>query len=265
MGELLDLLDAGPMIALAIACVLMVSVVVVVVLQARRISRLEDRLAERGDAADDAPLQRIAELQARNEISQGSTSVGAGTFPWRQVAMIGGTAVVLLLAIGGVYLFVTGGDDGSGAQASAGARTDAASTRPATTTPGPRASSTIPAEIPPLDDASQYTVAVFNASGVSGAAGNGVTPRLTLEGFQVPITTDYPNGVTDLAQSVVMYSGDENRTAAWNVADLLGIDRTPPLEGLSADQTGGADVIVVVGLDTADGLAAGTTTSTATP
>ncbi len=256
MAELLDLLDAGPMIALAIACVLMVSVVVVVILQARRISRLEDLLAERGESADEAPLRRIAALQARDEVSEGITAPG-GPFPLRPVLAVGGTAVVLVLAIVGVYFFVTGGDDGSGATATtAGARTDAASTRPATTTPGPKAASTVPADIPPLDDASEYTVAVFNASGVSGAAGNGVTPRLTLEGFQVPITTDYPNGVTDLPQSVVMYAGDENQAAAWNVADLLGINRTPPLEGLTPDQTGGADVVVVVGLDTAESLAA---------
>lgn len=256
MAELLDLLDAGPMIALAIACVLMVSVVVVVILQARRISRLEDLLAERGESAEEVPLRRLAELQARSELSEG-TPASRGTFPVRQVVGIGATAVVLLLGIVGVYFFVTGGDDGSGAAATTAARTDPASTRPATTTPGPKESSTVPAEIPPLEDASEFTVAVFNASGVSGAAGNGVTPRLTLEGFRVPITTDYPNGVTDLPQSVVMYSGEENKTAAWNIADMLGIKRTPPLEGLTPDQTGGADVVVVVGLDTAEQLAAG--------
>lgn len=261
MGELLDLLDAGPMIALAIACVLMVSVVVVVILQARRISRLEDRLAERGEAADDAPLRRIAELQARNELSEGGQSAGGGTFPLRQVLAIAGTAVVLVLGIVGVYFFVTGGDDGAGgAQAATTGRTDAASTRAARTTPGPRASSTVPAEIPPLEDAASHTVAVFNASGVSGAAAGGAN-RLQVEGFQVPITDDYP-GVTNLAQSVVMYSTEDDRVTAWNVADLLGIDRAPALEGLTPDQTGGADVVVVVGLDTAQGLANGATTTT---
>ena len=253
MSELLDLLDAGPMIALAIACVLMVSVVVVVVLQARRISRLERQLAERGESAEDAPLRRIAELQARHETSEGGVRSSVALRP---ALAIGAVALVLLLAVGGAWMFLTGDDDGSAASLQAGAagQTRTGDAAPTTTAPDPVAATTVPASIPPIADTSQFSVAVFNASGVPGAAGDGVTPRLQTEGYQVPITANYPNEETGLQQSVVMYNGTENQTAAWNIAEVLGITRTPPLEGLTVDQIGGADVVVVVGLDIAESV-----------
>jgi hypothetical protein len=253
MSELLDLLDAGPMIALAIACVLMVSVVVVVVLQARRISRLERQLAERGESAEDAPLRRIAELQARHETSESGTPSSVALRP---ALVVAGVALVMVLAVGGAWMFLTGGDDGAGAspQAEATGRTATGGGNAATTAPDPVAATTVPASVPPIADTSQFSVAVFNASGVAGAAGDGVTPRLQTEGYQVPITANYPNEETGLQQSVVMYNGSENQAAAWNVARVLGIDRTPPLEGLTVDQIGGADVVVVVGLDIAESV-----------
>lgn len=254
MSELLDLLDAGPMIALAIACVLMVSVVVVVVLQARRISRLERQLAERGESAEEAPLRRIAELQARHETSE--SGVGSSV-ALRPALIVAGVALVMLLAVGGAWMFLTGGDDGSvpSPQAEAtGQTTTGGGNAPTTTAPDPVAATTVPASVPPIADTSQFSVAVFNASGVAGAAGDGVTPRLQTEGYQVPITANYPNEETGLQQSVVMYNGSENQAAAWNIAQVLGITRTPPLEGLTVDQIGGADVVVVVGLDIAESV-----------
>jgi hypothetical protein len=253
MSELLDLLDAGPMIALAIACVLMVSVVVVVVLQARRISRLERQLAERGEAAEDAPLRRIAELQARHEATEGGVGSSVALRP---ALLVGAVALVMVLAVGGAWMFLTGADDGSGAspQADAAGQTTTAGTTRTGTAPDPVAATTVPASVPPIADTSQFSVAVFNASGVPGAAGDGVTPRLQTEGYQVPITANYPNEETGLQQSVVMYNGSENQAAAWNIAQVLGITRTPPLEGLTVDQIGGADVVVVVGLDIAESV-----------
>jgi hypothetical protein len=43
------------------------------------------------------------------------------------------------------------------------------------------------------------------------------------------------------------------RRVAWSVAEDLGIKRAPPVDGLTADQYGNADVIVLVGLDIANG------------
>lgn len=254
MSELLDLLDLGPMIAIAVACVLMVAVVVVVLLQARRINRLERALAERGDGADDASLRRIAELQARQEASEGIR----GPAPSLRTALtVGAGVLVLLLAMGGVWLFATGGDDGGGADAAsattAGSSTGTAPARPTTS---PVSATALPASIPPLEDTSQFTVKVYNASGVAGAAGDGIVPRLDTEGYDMLVADNYPNDETGLARSVVMYNGKKNQAAAWNIADVLGVKRAPPLEGLTVDQIGGADVVVVVGLDLAENVVA---------
>ena len=256
MTELLELLDRGPLIALAIASVLMVSVVVVVILQTRRIARLERRLAERGETADEAPLRRIAELQARHETSSG---LAAGARP---ALAIGAVVVVALLALGGAWMFVRGGDEGGatpGQAAAPGATTEEEGSA-TTTAPDPVTGTTVPASVPPITDTSQYSVKVYNASGVPGAAGDGVAPRLQTEGYDVLRPDNYPTGEEDVPQSVVMYNGDRNRTAALNVARVLGITRAPPLEGLTVDQIEGADVVVVVGLDIARNVA-----PTATP
>lgn len=242
------------MIAIAVACVLMVAVVVVVLLQARRIARLERALAERGEAADEASLRRIAELQARQEASEG---IHGPARSMRTALTVGAGALVILLAIGGVWLFATGGDDGgTGAQASSETTSGSTSEAAGRPTTSPVSATALPAAIPPLEDTSQFTVKVYNASGVAGAAGDGVVPRLDTEGYEMLAADNYPNNETGLQRSVVMYNGKKNQAAAWNIADVLGIKRAPPLEGLTVDQIDGADVVVVVGLDLAEDVVA---------
>lgn len=254
MSELLDLLDLGPMIAIALACVLMVAVVVVVLLQSRRIARLERALAERGEASDEAPLRRIAELQARQQASEGIHRPAPAV---RTILTVGAGVLVLLLAAGGIWLFATGGDDGgTGAEAATGTAPGTTEKAPVRPTTSPVSATTLPATIPPIADTSQYTVKVYNASGVAGAAGDGVVPRLDTEGYDMLVADNYPNNETGLQRSVVMYNGKKNQAAAWNIADVLGIKRAPPLEGLTVDQIGGADVVVVVGLDLAENVVA---------
>lgn len=255
MSELLDLLDRGPMIALAIAMVLMVVVVVVIILQTRRINRLEAQLVERGEAAEDAPLRRLAELQARHE---GSAPLGSGLRP----LLLGGAAVVVLaLAVGGVW-FLLGGDDGpAGGGGETTARTEGQTTSTAgrTTTTDPVSASAVPAEVPRLPDTSRYSIKVLNASGIAGAAGDGVAPRLQAEGFTMLQPDNYTGGEGNLAQSVVMYNGRENQRAAWVVADVLGLDKAPPLDGVTSEDADGADVVVVVGLDLAEAMVSSAT------
>lgn len=257
MSELLELLDRGPMIALAIAMVLMIAVVVVIILQTRRIARLEAMLAERGEAATDAPLRRIAELQARNEAASGTSSAAA----LRPLLAVGAIVLVVALAVGGGWFLLGGGGDG-GASPDPGAQAQGTTETETDEDPGedppdepadPLEATMVPDEVPPLTDTSAYTVLVYNASGVSGAAGDGVAPRLETEGFNLLQPANYPTA-ENLDLSVVMYNGQENQEAAWNVADVLGIRRAPPLEGLTVDQVQGADVIVVVGLDLAESL-----------
>jgi hypothetical protein len=235
----------------------MVALVVVAVLQGHRIRKLESRLAERGDAAEEASLQRIAELQARNKISSGLPSLRN---QMRAAGSIGIAALVLLAAAAGVwYLFIRDSGGGSGTAAS-GATT--AGTTTAAAPPNPVDATLVPADVPPIPDKSIYTLTVFNATGIAGAAGDVVAPALTAEGWNVPDdgvhVANEPNQVTGLKKSVVMYSPGK-RKIAWNVAKDLGVKNAKPLDGYTATQIGNADVVVVVGLDLANGTATTTT------
>jgi LytR cell envelope-related transcriptional attenuator len=235
----------------------MVALVVVAVVQGHRIRRLEDRLAERGDAAEEASLQRIAELQARNQVSSGLPSVRNQL---RTAGAIGLTALVILAAVGGIwYLFVRGGDGGT-SSASGGATTTAGRTAPAP--PSPVDATLVPENVPAIPDKSVYTVTVFNATGIAGAAGDVVAPALTAAGWNVPNdgvhVANEPNAVTGLKKSVVMYTPGK-RKISWGVAKDLGVKNAKPLDGYTAAQIGDADVVVVVGLDLANGVATTTT------
>ncbi len=228
-----------------------VALVYVAIRQGRTIHRLEQRLADRGEASIEAPLQRIAELQAREQVSSGHPSYSGQL---RTAGIVALAAIALVLAIGGLwYLFVR--DDGNAS---------ASNTPPATTTasnttanpPDPVDQTIVPADVPELADKSAYTVAVFNASGVSGAASS-LGDRLTAEGWSVPYVANEPNNDTGRRESVVMFTRGK-RKVAWNVAQETGITRAPPVDGYTPDQYGNADVVVLVGTDLANG---GTTTS----
>lgn len=233
-----------------------VALVVVAVLQGRKVRRLEDRLARNGEAAEDAPLQRIAELQARHAVSSGTPGAGGSL---RMAGVVGLVALALVAAIGGVWYLFVRDDGGGGAQAGTPATTASTGTAPAAP-PTPVDTTLVPDEVPALPDRSIYTVAVFNATGIAGAAGDVVAPALVNEGWSIPpeLIANEPNAVTGLKESVVMFTRGKRRVA-WNVAKDLGVTRAPPLDGYTADQIGNADVVVVVGLDLATGAATVTT------
>jgi hypothetical protein len=248
--EWLDLVVPTVAILAAFAAI---GLIVTAIRQGRAIRRLEERLARTGDAAVDAPLQRIADLQARH-----ATSSGRSPDVQRQLrmgAVVGVTALVLVAAAGGIwYLFVR--DDGGSASADSGQPVVArqqTQTAPAAPPPDQAA---VPDQVPQIDK-SAHTVAVFNASGIDGVAGDIVAPALENEGYQVPLVANPPDGDTDRQKSVVMYSRGQ-RKAAQNVAKDLGITRAPPLDGYTDDQVGDADVTVLVGLDIANGGIAAT-------
>ncbi|MGE0026553.1 MAG: LytR C-terminal domain-containing protein [Thermoleophilia bacterium] len=223
-----------------------VALVFVAIRQGRTIRRLEQRLAERGEASIEAPLQRIAELQAREKVSSGRPAYSAQL---RTAGVVGLVALALLLAIGGIwYLFVR--DDGGGTADAPAASTTAS--RTTANPPKPVDQTIVPADVPAIPDKSIYTVQVFNASGVSGAAGDVIAPKLQGEGWNVPPAANEPNGETGRKESVVMFTRGK-RNVAWNVAKDLGIKRAPPVDGYTADQYGDADVIVLVGTDLANG------------
>ena len=247
--EWLDLVVPTVAILAAFAAI---GLVITAIRQGRAIRRLEERLARTGDAAVDAPLQRIADLQARH-----ATSSGRSPDIQRQLrmgAVVGVSVLILVAAAGGIwYLFMR--DDGGSASAETGqpAATQQTQTAPAAPPPDQAA---VPDAVPQVDKSS-HTVAVFNASGIDGVAGDIVAPALENEGYQVPLVANPPDGDTDRQKSVVMYAQGQ-RKAAQNVAKDLGITRAPPLDGYTDDQVGDADVIVLVGLDIANGGIAAT-------
>ena len=226
-----------------------VALLVVAIRQGRAIRRIEQRLAERGEAAVEAPLQRIAELQARQALSSGTPNLSRQIRTAGVIALVG---LALVAAVGGVwYLFVR--DDGGSAAADTPAETAGATTSGTTANPPKPVDQTlVPDVVTPVADKSIYTVAVFNATGVPGAAGEITAPRLEAEGWSVPLVANEPDGVTGRQESVVMWSKGK-RKVAWNVAEVLGIKRAPPVDGYTPDQYGNADVVVLVGLDLATG------------
>jgi hypothetical protein len=224
-----------------------VGLLYVAIRQGRIIRRLEQRLADRGEASIEAPLQRIAELQAREQVSSGRPAYATQL---RTAGVVALAALALVLAIGGLwYLFVR--DDGNSASGDTPAPTTTVN-RTTANPPKPVDQTLVPADVPAIPDKSIYTVAVFNASGVSGAAGDITAPRLEGEGWNIGMVANEPNNDTGRRESVVMFTRGK-RNVAWNVAKDLGIKRAPPVDGYTSEQYGDADVIVLVGLDLANG------------
>ena len=166
---------------------------------------------------------------------------------------MGVSALVLVAAVRRVwYLFIR--DDGG----SASADSSPPGRRPAGPGRARRAApdqAAVPDDVPQIDK-SAHTVAVFNASGIDGVAGDIVAPALENEGYQVPLVANPPDGDRDRQKSVVMYRrGSARRPRTWpRTSASRGRRRST---GTPDDQVGDADVIVLVGMDIANrGIAA---------
>ena len=256
------------LVAPAVAIVALFGVIGLVVQsirQGRAIRQVEERLREGGAAAGEVSLDRIRQLQTRAELSSGAQR-GAG--PAITIAALLGVAVLA----GGAWFWLTrGGSDDSGGgttqEQTAGQTTttddgtstnsDSDSGGDSTTpdeggeTPDGGTSDEIPADVPPLLNKAEAVVAIFNASGVSGAAGEKTRGLLEQEGYSIGEIDNSPDGRTDLPQSVVMWT-EGKQEIAWNVARDLGLTSAPPLDGLTPEQIGAADVAIIVGLDLAN-------------
>jgi len=228
----------------------------------RSIRKVEELLRESGGAASEASLERIRQLQTRAQVSSG---VRRSTGPAITIAALIGVAI---LAGGAWFLFSQGSSDASADQtAQPSPATDGEEETPpgeqtppdegeaaaAETTPTEPDASTgrVPADVPPLANKAEVTVAIFNASGVQGAAGTTTRGILEAEGYSFGNIDNSPDGRNDLTETVVMWS-EGNEEIAWNVARDLGVELTPRLDGLTPDQLGGANVAVIVGLDVAN-------------
>ncbi len=106
----------------------------------------------------------------------------------------------------------------------------------------------VPEDVPPVANKAAYTVAVLNASGVSGAAANRVAPRVQAAGYTLGVVDNATK--QDLAVSHVEYVAGRQEVA-WNLAKDLGITTAVPAGTLAEGRIGTADVAVIVGTDLA--------------
>ncbi len=205
-----------------------------------------------GGAAAAAQTQPRSTARARAN-AKSSTS-RAKTGPGTKNAKSGGGngALVVLISVlavaivaGGVWFFLLRGDGGSSTPASAGTSTSATSGTTGTTVD---VGGTIPEVVPPLANKAAYTVAVLNASGVSGAAANRVAPRVQAAGYTLGVVDNAAK--QDLPTSQIEYLPGR-KEVAWNLGKDLGITTAVPVDALAEGRIGTADAVVVVGKDLA--------------
>ena len=247
----MDWVDLLTPSAAVLALFIAVGLVVQSIRHGRAIKRLEQGLAQAGGVAVEASLERIQQLQARANISSGE--VGPPSALLRRAGVIVAAVVALLIVGGLTWAFFLRGGGGDDALAGGNDRTISTPSGPPAVPPD---QSTVPDDLPPLENKSLYDVAVLNATEVPGLAGDVIGPRVENEGYQVPFIGDAPEGLTT---SVVMDAEGQKRVGQ-NVADDLGIAEATPLDGISPDQIGNADAVVLIGEDLA-GAAAETETT----
>jgi len=150
-----------------------------------------------------------------------------------------GIAVVLAVAIigvGGWWFFLRG--DSSASTAATGTQTTATVAD----------TGEVPEDVPPVANKAAYTVAVLNASNITGAAANKVAPRVQADGYTLGVVDNATK--QDLTASEVQYVKGR-KEVAWNLAKDLGITKAVEVNQLAQGRIGTADVVVVVGKDLA--------------
>ncbi len=200
---------------------------------------------EQGGLGMSSPVatDRGQALGQRDGISQGGVAMSASAGNGAVIGVIIG--VIVLLGAGGFAAWWFGFRSETST-----AGTAAPITKPANGPLGADPDSVVPADPPAIQDRAAYTVAVLNASGVTGAARDIVAPKIETTGYRLGEVGDAND--QDLATSVVMWRPGK-QAVAQNVARDLGITSAPPLDGVAADAIGEADVVVVVGRDSASG------------
>lgn len=202
-------------------------------------ARAAERGGQRTQGSDTS--SRPSSGSGTKKPSSGKSGGGNGA-----LIALAGIVAIAVIAVGVWFLFLRGGD--SSTPATAGTSTTATSTTGTTggTSTAPDTASAVPADVPPVANKAAYTVAVLNASGVSGAAANRVAPRVQAAGYTLGVVDNAAQ--QDLVTSVVQYVAGR-KEVAWNVAKDLGITSAGPVDALSQGRIGTADVVVIVGKD----------------
>ncbi len=181
--------------------------------------------------------KRARAQQKRQERGRGAAGDGAGPSGRGLVAGALIVVVIGLLGTGGWYVFLR--DDGS-AHAGSGQPQGTTATTPDT--------GEVPEDVPPLANKAAYTVAVLNASNVTGAAANTVAPQVQADGYTLGVVDNAAK--QGLAVSQVQYVKGRQEVG-WNLAKDLHVTRAVQVDSLSQGRIGTADAVVIVGKDLA--------------
>jgi hypothetical protein len=201
---------------------------------------------EQHGLGNSAPVatDRLQALAGRDGTSQGGLPMPSSTGNGATIGIIAGVlAIIVVGGFAGWWFLVRG--DGSSTTADT-----VPITKPANGPLGADPDASVPEDPPAIQDRAAYTVAVLNASGVTGAAADRVAPKVETAGYRVGQVGDAND--QNLAKTVVMWRPGK-QAVAQNVAKDLGITSAPPIDGVASDAIGDADVVVVVGKDTAAG------------
>ena len=244
--------------AAVVAIFLAIALVVQSFRHGRAIRRLEQQIASAGLAAYDPTVDRLKALSGLSaEASVGARSRRLAT---RRNLLAAAVVVGVLIIAGGAWALLRH----QGSTSSSTTSTAKTTTHPAKTTTRPTTSTatgttTTPAvtascaTATPITAPSAVTVSLYNGSGVTGAAGKIVSPKLSALGYAIGTVANAPNGLTTTTTSKVEYVGKADLNAACSVATALGVSPTQvaPLTLLTPAQASGSGVVVLIGRDIA--------------
>lgn len=190
-------------------------------------------------AAEAKAAEKAARDARAQQGRQAAQSTGAGGGGGGRGLVMGAVVIVVvaLLGAGGWYVFIR--DDGSGSQAAVQQGTTATV----------EDTGEVPEDVPPLANKAAYTVAVLNASNVTGAAANKVAPMVQADGYTLGVVDNAAK--QGLEASQVQYVKGR-KEVAWNLAKDLGITTAVAVDSLAEGRIGTADAVVIVGKDLAD-------------
>lgn len=185
-----------------------------------------------------AEARRSGRPEAAGAKAPVAAVTGGGEGPTGRGLVVGAIVLVIvgMLGAGGWYFFLR--DDA--------ATPSAPVAQSATSTAAD--SGEVPDDVPPLANKAAYTVAVLNASGVTGAAANKVAPRVQADGYTLGVVDNATR--QDVAGSQVQYVKGR-REVGWNLAKDLGVDTAVQVSGLAKGRIGTADAVIIVGKDLA--------------
>lgn len=225
----------------------------------RQIRRLEQQIASAGLSAYDPSLERLKTLSGLSETTPAPDTAPRAPIASRRTQIIVAVVVGALIVAGLAWVVVSRNNSSSNASASAKSTTRPTTTthtatKTGTTTTKPASTSPC-ANATPVSSPSATTVSVYNGSGVVGAAGKVVGPKLSSVGYALGTIGNAPTGMASVAVTSIQYVTKANLGAACSVATALGVAsaHVAPLTLIPASTAGNAGVVVLVGKDIASG------------